>query len=98
MTMVETIMRAMSTYADQLPETSCDAPFVRSHRKGLALAVLRAMREATNNMCEAGSVGPMERPSFPIPAITTSQADAAWTAMIDAAILEARANLSEETC
>jgi hypothetical protein len=37
--------------------------------------------EATNEMCEHGSSGPMERG---LPAITTSQADAAWAAMLAA--------------
>jgi hypothetical protein len=47
-----------------------------------ARAVLKAMREPTAGMCEAGSA--LSR----CPPITTSQADEAWQAMIDAALGE----------
>lgn len=50
-----------------------------------AIAGLKAIRDPSSNMCEAGSLGPAER-ADPIPAITTSQAESCFTAMIDAAI------------
>lgn len=48
--MVDRVMRAMSAYKDTLPKTSDDAPFIYSHRKGLALAAIGAMREPTREV------------------------------------------------
>ncbi len=41
--LVEQVMRAMEAYAATLPRTSDDAPFIRSHRKGLARAAIEAI-------------------------------------------------------
>jgi len=96
MTMVEMMALAMAEHDGCEWEDGADGwryYFNDAHRnqyRSRAIAVLNAMRDATNNMCEAGSIGPTER-ADPLPAITTSQADAAWTAMIYAAIAEARA-------
>lgn len=79
MTMVEKMMSAMNEYADQLPETSRDAPFIRSHRKELALAALKAMREPGEAM--ALSVGSEWGPAL----------EDNWQTMIDAAIAEGMA-------
>jgi hypothetical protein len=52
--MVERLMRAAAAYADSLPKTSDNAAFIYSHRKGLALAMIAAMRDPTEAMIEAG--------------------------------------------
>jgi hypothetical protein len=76
--MVDRIMRAMNAYKDTLPKTSDDAPFIYSHRKGLARAAIAAMREPTEAMVKKGG----------------SEVDwlrgltDAWKAMIDAALSE----------
>ena len=99
MTMVEKMARAYwAQWRYEWEQTGSTAPLpewddlpstAKSATQFCFLAALKAMREPTNAMCEAGSIGPMEREGSPIPAITTSQADAAFTAMIDAAIAEA---------
>jgi hypothetical protein len=47
-------VRAMNAYKATLPKTSDDAPFIYSHRKGLARAAIAAMREPTEPMQLAG--------------------------------------------
>ena len=72
--MQERLARAMAAYARTLPEGSLDAPFIYSHRQGLAAAALAAMREPTETMITVG-VEEMKRNGLM----------GAWHAMIDAA-------------
>lgn len=43
---VERVARALADYARSLPETSRDAPFIYSHRQGLARAAIKALTDA----------------------------------------------------
>lgn len=81
--MVDRVMRAMSAYADTLPKTSDDAPFIYSHRKGLALAAIAALREPTEAMLDIG-VAAYDQDEYHMS--TFHCLGEAWKAMIDAAL------------
>ena len=53
---IEALMQAADAYASTLPDTSMDAPFVRSHRKGLSRAIAKALlQQMSDDIAARGS-------------------------------------------